>query len=115
MMLNQDIYNKNYTGLPTDYVFSSNETHTIKEFVEKAFEVVGVNGKWLGENEHTIYVNQDNKILVQVNPKFYRPAEVDLLLGDSNKARKELGWTPKISFDNLIKKMVIYDIENHRT
>jgi GDPmannose 4,6-dehydratase len=115
MMLNQDIYNKNYSGLPIDYVFSSNETHTIKEFVEKAFATVGINGKWVGENEHTVYVNENNKVLVQVNPKFYRPAEVDLLLGNSNKARQELGWAPKISFDNLIKKMVIYDIENYRT
>jgi GDPmannose 4,6-dehydratase len=115
MMLNQDIYNKNYSGLPIDYVFSSNETHTIKEFVEKAFATVGINGKWVGENEHTVYVNEKNKVLVQVNPKFYRPAEVDLLLGNSNKARQELGWAPKISFDNLIKKMVIYDIENYRT
>ena len=115
MMLNQDIYNKNYSGLPIDYVFSSNETHTIKEFVEKAFAIVGINGKWVGENEHTVYVNENNKVLVQVNPKFYRPAEIDLLLGNSNKARQELGWAPKISFDNLIKKMVIYDIENYRT
>ena len=115
MMLNQDIYNKNYGGSPIDYVFSSNETHTIKEFVEKAFATVGINGKWVGENEHTVYVNDNNKVLVQVNPKFYRPAEVDLLLGNSNKARQELGWAPKISFDNLIKKMVIYDIENYRT
>jgi GDPmannose 4,6-dehydratase len=115
MMLNQDIYNKNYSGSPIDYVFSSNETHTIKEFVEKAFATVGINGKWVGEDEHTVYVNDNNKVLVQVNPKFYRPAEVDLLLGNSNKARQELGWVPKISFDNLIKKMVIYDIENYRT
>ena len=115
MMLNQDIYNKNYNGSPIDYVFSSNETHTIKEFVEKAFATIGINGKWVGENEHTVYVNDNNKVLVQVNPKFYRPAEVDLLLGNSNKARQELGWAPKISFDNLIKKMVIYDIENYRT
>ena len=115
MMLNQDIYNKNYNGSPIDYVFSSNETHTIKEFVEKAFATIGINGKWVGENEHTVYVNDNNKVLVQVNPKFYRPAEVDLLLGNSNKARQELGLAPKISFDNLIKKMVIYDIENYRT
>jgi GDPmannose 4,6-dehydratase len=114
MMLNQDVYNKNYNGLPIDYVFSSNETHTIKEFVEKGFNLIGINGKWLGQNEHTIYVDKDNKILVQVNPKFYRPAEIDLLLGDSDKARKELGWIPKISFDNLIKKMVVYDIENYK-
>ena len=56
----------------------------------------------------------DNKVLVQINSKFYRPAEVELLLGDSNKARKELGWSPKISFDKLVEKMVRWDIENSK-
>lgn len=112
MMLNQDKYNLNYNGTPQEYVFSSNETHTIKEFVEKAFEIAKIKGNWIGENEHTMYVSNDNKILVQINPKFYRPAEVELLLGDSNKARKELNWVPKISFDKLVEKMVNWDIEN---
>ena len=113
MMLNQDIYNKNYDGIPKEYVFSSNETHTIKEFVEKAFAIAGIKGNWIGQNEHLMYV-LDDKTLVQINPKFYRPAEVELLLGDSTKAREELGWQPKISFDNLIEKMVISDIENYQ-
>jgi GDPmannose 4,6-dehydratase len=113
MMLNQDIYNKNYDGIPKEYVFSSNETHTIKEFVEKAFAIAGIKGNWIGQNEHLMYV-LDDKTLVQINPKFYRPAEVELLLGNSTKAREELGWQPKISFDNLIEKMVISDIENYQ-
>jgi GDPmannose 4,6-dehydratase len=112
MMLNQDKYNSNYNGIPQEYVFSSNETHTIKEFVEKAFNIAGIKGNWIGENEHTMYVSNDKKILVQVNPKFYRPAEVELLLGNSNKAREELNWKPKISFDKLIEKMVSSDIDN---
>jgi len=110
MMLNQDKYNPNYNGIPEEYVFSSNETHTIKEFVEKAFEVAGIKGNWIGENEHTMYISNDNKVLVQVNPKFYRPAEVELLLGDSNKARQELGWKPKVLFNDLVQKMVKNDI-----
>ena len=114
MMLNQDKYNLNYDGNPKEYVFSSNETHTIKEFVEKAFHIAGIHGKWIGENEHIIYTTENNKTLVQINSKFYRPAEVELLLGDSSKARKELNWKPKISFDNLVKKMVIWDIENYK-
>lgn len=114
-MLNQDKYNLNYNGSPEEYVFSSNETHTIKEFVEKAFEIAGIKGGWIGENEHLIFVSKDNKVLVQVNPKFYRPAEVELLLGNSNKARTELGWRPKISFDSLVRKMVECDIENFKT
>jgi len=112
MMLNQDAFNKNYNGTPQEYVFSSNETHTIKEFVEKAFAIAGIKGSWIGENEHTAYISDDNKILVQINPKFYRPAEVELLLGDSTRAREELGWSPKIPFDKLVEKMVIADIEN---
>ena len=115
MMLNQDKYNPNYDGESKEYVFSSNETHTIKEFAEKAFSVAGINGKWIGENEHIIYTTENNKTLVQINPKFYRPAEVELLLGDSSKARRELGWVPKISFDNLVKKMVEWDIENYKS
>lgn len=115
MMLNQDKYNPNYDGVSKEYVFSSNETHTIKEFVEKAFHVAGINGKWVGENEHIIYTTENNTTLVQINPKFYRPAEVELLLGDSSKARQELGWVPKISFDNLVKKMVEWDIENYKS
>ena len=112
MMLNQDIYNKNYKGYPEDYVLSSNETHTIKEFVEKAFDFLDIKGKWIGENEHTIYVSEKNDTLVQINPKFYRPAEVELLLGDSTKAREELGWKPQSTFEDLIKKMMENDIKN---
>jgi GDPmannose 4,6-dehydratase len=112
MMLNQDKYNPNYSGEPKEYIFSSNETHTIKEFAEKAFKYASINGEWIGEGEHIIFINKDKKVLLQINPKFYRPAEVELLLGDSNKARQELNWKPKISFDKLIEKMVNWDIEN---
>jgi GDPmannose 4,6-dehydratase len=112
MMLNQDKYNSNYSTEPKEYIFSSNETHTIKEFVEKAFSIVGIKGRWLGEGEHTIYISEHDKTLVQINPKFYRPAEVELLLGNSNKARKELNWKPRVSFNALVEKMVKNDIEN---
>ena len=112
MMLNQDKYNPNYDGIPKEYIFSSNETHTIKEFAEKAFKFAGIDGEWIGKDEHAVFVNKDKKILIQINPKFYRPAEVDILLGDSNKARQELNWKPKISFDKLIEKMVEWDISN---
>ena len=115
MMLNQDKYNPNYDGIPKEYIFSSNETHTIREFAEKAFAYAGISGEWIGEKEHEVYLSKDKKVLIQINPKFYRPAEVELLLGSSNKARKELNWKPKISFDNLIKKMVECDIENFKS
>ena len=112
MMLNQDKYNPNYDGTPKEYIFSSNETHTIREFAEKAFTYAGISGEWIGEKEHEVYLSKDKKVLIQINPKFYRPAEVELLLGDSNKARKELNWQPKISFDKLIEKMVKWDLNN---
>ena len=114
MMLNQDKYNPNYDGTPKEYIFSSNETHTIREFAEKAFAYAGIRGEWIGEKEHEVYLSKDKKILIQINPKFYRPAEVELLLGSSDKARKELNWKPKISFDKLIEKMTKYDLENQK-
>ena len=112
MMLNQDKYNLNYNDDPKEYVFSSNETHTIKEFVEKAFLFAGIEGYWIGENENQTYISKDGKTLIKINPKFYRPAEVELLLGNSDKARSELGWKPKSSFSDLVKKMVEFDLKN---
>jgi GDPmannose 4,6-dehydratase len=106
---------------PKDYVLSSNETHSIREFIEKAFDCAHIEGYWHGEGiEEKYYINDryvedkqvESSCLVKINPKFYRPAEVDLLWGDSNPARKELGWEPKISFDKLVEKMVRFDIDN---
>ena len=123
MMLNQDSCNLNYNGIPNEYVFSSNETHTIREFVEKAFKYAGITGSWIyvdpdGRAEDEVFCRKKSngiyETLIKINPKFYRPAEVELLLGDSTRARQELGWTPKISFDNLVKKMVEWDIENYK-
>jgi GDPmannose 4,6-dehydratase len=123
MMLNQDVYNKGYNGIPHEYIFSSNETHTIREFVEKAFKYAGITGSWIyvdpdARAEDEIFCrkkeNGEYETLVKINPKFYRPAEVELLLGDSTRAREELNWKPKISFDNLVKKMVEWDIENYK-
>jgi len=102
---------------PKDYVLSSNETHSIREFVEKSFQHAGINGFWSGEKQNEKYCFKPSGLtyqieLVKINPKFYRPAEVDLLLGDSTPARQELDWKPKISFDKLVEKMVRYDIDN---
>ena len=106
---------------PKEYILSSNETHSIREFVEKSFKNIGIDGHWIyindGRPEDEGYYLKDNDnhiLLVKVNPKFYRPAEVDLLLGDSSLARKELNWEPKISFDNLVKRMVEWDVENYK-
>ena len=104
-MLNQDS--------PKDYILSSGETHSIREFIEKAFAVAGIKGCWHGEGLDEVFVDGD-QVLVKINPEFYRPAEVDLLLGDSTPIRKELGWEPKISFDKLVESMVKYDLDETR-
>lgn len=107
-----------------EYVLSSGETHTIREFVELAFKEAGIEGLWVSgaHPENEVYVrtiNYPNVLvgggcLVKIDPKFYRPAEVKLLLGDSSAARKDLGWKPKTSFQELVKKMIRNDINNYK-
>jgi GDPmannose 4,6-dehydratase len=98
----------------------SNETHSIREFVELAFSEIGVSGYWSGDGLNEQYIianhlleqsNLKSSVLVAINSKFYRPAEVDLLWGDSTKARQELNWIPKTSFENLVCKMVKNDLD----
>jgi GDPmannose 4,6-dehydratase len=111
LMLNQD--------KPTEYVLSSNETHTIREFVSLAFKYAGIGGTWHGNglneqfsispNDYATY-NPKSSVMVKISQKFFRPAEVDLLLGDSTKARTELNWNPKTSFEQLVEKMVKNDL-----
>jgi len=96
---------------PKEYVLSSNETHTIREFVELAFKAAGIQGYWVGSGLNEMFLQKETeKVLMTINEKFYRPAEVELLLGDSTKARQELEWAPKTSFQNLVDKMVSADI-----
>jgi GDPmannose 4,6-dehydratase len=107
LMLNQD--------KPKDYLLASGETHTVREFVERAFifskiEVQNSNSfRWEGSEENEVLYYND-KVVVKVNPEFYRPAEVDILLGDPSEVKEELGWKQKISFDNLIERMTKNDI-----
>ena len=99
---------------PIDYVLSSNETHTVREFVELAFAAAGIEGVWLGDEGtiNEIFIHKDLKYpLTVVNPKFFRKAEVDILLGNSYLAQHELGWKPKISFFQLVKRMVESDLQ----
>ena len=92
---------------PEDYVISTGKTHTVKNFVDLAFKEVGINLRWEGSGKETKAYDSNSGILrVKTNLEFYRPAEVDYLLGDSAKAKKELNWHPTISFDELVKKMV---------
>jgi GDPmannose 4,6-dehydratase len=95
-----------------DYVLATNETHTIREFVEEAFDYVGVKLQWKGKGvEETGIDAKTGKTLVKVNPKFFRPAEVELLIGDYAKAREKLGWEPKTTFKKLVKIMMKRELE----
>lgn len=95
---------------PEDYVLSTNECHSVREFVEKAFAVIGMQISWEGEGEQEVGKDQNGVARVRVDSAYYRPTEVDLLLGDSSKARRNLGWTPRVSFDELVNEMVLSDI-----
>jgi GDPmannose 4,6-dehydratase len=133
MMLNQDVYNpklaeavksmplasarqKYLSANTSDYVLASGETHMIAEFVEKAFEAADIDaelrfdvpGDW---STAKFFVRNTDIVLVRVNQKFFRPAEVDLLLGNATRVKSELGWQPKTTFSKLIDKMVENDIQ----
>eukprot|EP00127_Corallochytrium_limacisporum_P000807 Clim_evm93s25 gene=Clim_evmTU93s25 len=97
---------------PDDYVLATGEMHSVREFVEASFQHVGVNIEWEGEGENEVGKDKaTGKVLVTVNPKYYRPAEVELLIGDPAKAEKELGWKRKVSFAELVREMVESDVE----
>jgi GDPmannose 4,6-dehydratase len=96
---------------PDDYVIATGETHSVREFTELSFKEAGINLEW--ENEGVKEIGRDidsGKILVEVDPAFYRPTEVDLLIGDSSKAREKLGWKTKVSFEELVRMMVKNDL-----
>jgi len=95
---------------PDDFVLSTNEYHSVREFVEKTFALKGFQIKWKGEGVNEIgYDENTGRELIFISDKYFRPAEVDELLGDSTKARTELGWTLNYSFDDLVREMVDYD------
>ena len=97
---------------PDDYVIATNETRTVREFVETAFGHVGIEVQWQGEGVDEIGVDKaTGKTIVKVNKKFFRPAEVDILLGNPEKAEKVLGWKREISFSELVERMVKNDME----
>lgn len=96
---------------PEDYVIASHETHSVREFVELAFKAVGVEVEWQGAGVDEVGKDKaTGKVIVAINPVFYRPAEVDLLLGNPAKAEKELGWVRQVSFHELVERMVKTDL-----
>jgi GDPmannose 4,6-dehydratase len=95
--------------IPDDFVLATGETHTVREFVELAFKSIGHSIKWSGEGIDEIGKDETGRIVVRMNPKFYRPAEVELLIGNPTKAKTVLGWIPKITFEQLVSRMMVAD------
>lgn len=100
---------------PDDFILSMGETNTVRDFIGWAFKEIGIDIKWIGSgiDEKGIDANT-NKVLVTIDAKFFRPAEVDILLGDSSKARITLGWRPKYSLAQMISEMVKTDIQDSK-
>jgi len=100
---------------PDDYVLATGETHTVREFVEKAFAVVGTTITWKGPSGTTdeigVDANNEDRVLVRIDPKYFRPTEVDLLLGDATKAKNKIGWTSETPFNELVREMVEEDVK----
>jgi len=97
---------------PEDYVIATGETHTVREFVEVAFSHVDIEIEWQGEGVDEKGIDKNTgKVLVEVDPKYFRPTEVDLLIGDPSKAKEELGWEPEVKFKELVQLMVQSDLE----
>jgi len=97
---------------PQDFVIATNEAHSVREFVEAAFREINKEIVWEGKGDNEVGKEKDTGIVrIKVDPKFYRPTEVDILLGDATKAKNELNWNCKITFKDLVKEMVAADIE----
>jgi GDPmannose 4,6-dehydratase len=97
---------------PDDYVVATGEMHSVREFVERAAGLVGFDIAWEGEGANeTGRDRRSGRLIVQVSPKYFRPAEVDVLQGDARKARRALGWKPRVTFDRLVEMMVEADLE----
>jgi GDPmannose 4,6-dehydratase len=99
---------------PEDFVIATGQTHTVREFASLAFERVGLPLRWEGEGVNERGVAKDGRVLVAVDPVYFRPAEVDLLLGDPSKARSLLGWEPRTTLAELVDLMVLNDLAEAR-
>jgi GDPmannose 4,6-dehydratase len=100
---------------PDDYVIATGETHSVREFVEESCRVLGINLVWTGKGVDEKGVDKEtNKTIIEIDPIYFRPAEVDLLVGDYAKAKRVLGWTPKTKFSELVKLMIEADFKKEK-
>ena len=98
---------------PDDYVLGTGETHSVRKFVEFAFRYAGIELEWQGQDEQEKGIDKNTgAVRVEIDPKYYRPTEVNLLIGDSTKARTELNWSPKTKFNELVEMMISADIQS---
>ena len=97
---------------PEDFVFATGKTYTVRYFVEKAFSQLDIKILWKGKNLKECGIDQKSgKVIVKIDPKYFRPTEVDFLKGDASKAKKKLGWRPKTSFRSLVKEMIEHELK----
>lgn len=97
---------------PDDFLLATGESHTVKEFVEVAFNLLDINIIWEGTGKNEVGISKEsNKKVVEIDPRYFRPSEVDMLIGDSSKAKEKFGWDPKVKFEELVEIMVISDYE----
>ena len=97
---------------PKDYIVATGKNYSVKEFIQKALKILDIKVKWKGAGINTKVYTLDGKCIIECKKKYFRPAEVDTLLGNPAKAKKDLKWKPKISFDNLIKEMIYEDLKS---
>jgi GDPmannose 4,6-dehydratase len=97
---------------PDDFVLATGETHSVKEFIDAVFSELEMDLDWKGENENEAGMfKKDGRVCVEVDPRYYRPTEVELLIGNPAKAKEKLGWIPKTTFKDLAKMMARADFE----
>ena len=100
---------------PDDFVIATGEQHSVREFIERAGAHLGYDIEWHGQGLDERGVDRKSgKVLVKVDPRYFRPAEVETLLGDATKARTRLGWQPEVSFEELVREMVETDLDGAR-
>ena len=97
---------------PDDYVIATGQQFSVRKFIELSAQHAGMDIEWKGEAEEEVGIDKNTgKTIIMVNPKYYRPTEVETLLGDATKAKEALGWVPKITLDELVEEMIKSDLE----